>query len=516
MSTSKTTSTSSTSSSGLTSLAASANSSITFSMPSLPKDTFEPLPLDFEKKRKHWKELKDVGRGCFGEIKLIEDPSTGKRYVKKLIPGLLTDEKIKNEISCMNRLKHKNIITLYDAYQLDELIKDKPHVILILEFAESGDLLEYIKRRHRLSETEGRSIFRDILDALDFTHREFILHRDIKAENVFLDSNLRPKIGDWGFAGPWHPEETLDIFCGSLHYSAPEICSGVNYIGPEVDVWSLGVLLYAMICGALPFSGETEWQIFEKIRVANFRLPPFISASAADLLLRMLQVDPKKRITIPEIKKHTWVLGSSLAPVLGTSGRPIQTLSAPTLIGDQHIRKNVQNTGNAPPQPGHYNLNNIGKKLKERFFSSSKTRKPSLPPILEDQVEENTLSPIVSPPDTPHTESVHFEDEEDPHEAPLSPQRALSRGLDKECRRKFSLGRLFVKLHGVNNNGPASPDKNAKTPTSNTTTTTTTSTTPKHLEHNPGVQPSGSRSRAESEGKSTLSKLKRLSTQFSN
>eukprot|EP01103_Thecamoeba_quadrilineata_P018249 TRINITY_DN6866_c0_g1_i1.p1 TRINITY_DN6866_c0_g1~~TRINITY_DN6866_c0_g1_i1.p1 ORF type:complete len:491 (+),score=119.85 TRINITY_DN6866_c0_g1_i1:93-1565(+) len=468
----------------------------TTSATSLSK-SFDPLSENFEPKRRLWKELKDVGRGCFGEIKLIEDPETGKRYVKKLIPGPITEEKTKNEIACMRRLRHKNIINLYDAYQED--IKDKLHTILILEFAEGGDLLEYIKRRHRLSENEGRAMFLEILSGLDFTHNELIVHRDIKAENVFLDKNFRPKIGDWGFAGPWHPDETQDIFCGSLHYSAPEICSGVNYVGPEVDVWSLGVLLYAMICGALPFSGETEWQIFEKIRVASFRLPPFISSSAADLLLRLLQVEPKKRISISEIKRHPWVQGSSLSPLLVSPLKPIQTLSAPTLIGETHKRNNLNSGGF-----------NFGKKIKERFLHY-KAKKPSgLTPIAEDNAPNDHVG---SPPESPHppSETVHFEiEEEEEFESPLSPQRALSRALDKENRRKFSLGRLFTRLQNATSNERAGP-RGAMAVSHKL------KSSPSNSDKLPITASAERRNRADSDGKnSALNKLKRFSTTFGN
>eukprot|EP01103_Thecamoeba_quadrilineata_P005190 TRINITY_DN15018_c0_g1_i1.p1 TRINITY_DN15018_c0_g1~~TRINITY_DN15018_c0_g1_i1.p1 ORF type:complete len:477 (+),score=76.98 TRINITY_DN15018_c0_g1_i1:211-1431(+) len=333
----------------------------------------------------------------------------------------------------MTRLaQHSNIIKMFDAYE------DRDQTILILEYAEGGDLLEYIKRCHRLPEPEARSMFKDIISAVDFTHSHLLLHRDIKAENIFLDKALSPKLGDWGFAGSWAPGETQDIFCGSLHYSAPEICSGVNYVGPEVDIWSVGVLLYAMICGALPFSGETEWQIFEKIRIANFRLPPFVSSAAADLLLRLLQVNTNKRATMADIKRHPWVSGSAALTHISAnslSSRPIQTLSAPTLI------TNKKNGGGA----GGFGL---GRKIKERlqiYRQRGAQGKGSLPPILEDGQESSEEAGGESP------QVVHFEENNSMDLAAfelqaMSPQRALSRGLDNQCRRKFSLGRLFMRL----------------------------------------------------------------------
>eukprot|EP01103_Thecamoeba_quadrilineata_P005069 TRINITY_DN14921_c0_g1_i1.p1 TRINITY_DN14921_c0_g1~~TRINITY_DN14921_c0_g1_i1.p1 ORF type:complete len:492 (+),score=95.52 TRINITY_DN14921_c0_g1_i1:147-1622(+) len=461
------------------------------------------LEFDFVKKRTTWREIRDVGRGCFGEIRLIEDPETGLRFVKKLIPGLITDEKIKNEISCMTRLQsHKNIVKMYDAYQVEDPQGEAPFTVLILELAEGGDLLEYIKRRQRLSEGEARSMFSDILSALDFSHREFILHRDIKAENVFLDKSFSPRIGDWGFAGAWHPDETLDVFCGSLHYSAPEICSGTNYIGPEVDIWSLGALLYAMICGSLPFSGETEWQIFEKIRVANFRLPPFVTSGAADLLLRMLQVSPKKRATMSEIKRHPWVLGSSLAPLISNPSRPIHTISAPMLIGNDQKK--------TPSSSNHQNHGfSLGKKIKERFmlYKMNSSKKSSLAPIAEDQPDDNVIA-MVSPPGSMGHE-VHFDmeetDEEHDHEQEvLSPQRALSRGLDKDCRRKFSLGRLFVRLHNVSSGDRKSPKVSPHSPSSSG-----------HANQMIASVSTEQRKHADTETKSNLpSRLKRLSTAF--
>jgi len=210
-------------------------------------------------------------------------------------------ERVNIEAYVMNNFNHKNIL------RFKQIIEDNENVYMILEYAKNGDLLEYIKNKNRLSEQEARCFFIQILNALEYTHDIGIIHRDIKLENILLNEKNEIILGDWGFASQWSPQKKLTCNWGSLFYSPPEVYLGIEYIGPEVDVWSLGVVLYAMVIGNLPFEGVDNTEIVTNILAGNFIIPEFCSNNLVSLLTSMIKVDPEKRITIKEIRNNPWL-----------------------------------------------------------------------------------------------------------------------------------------------------------------------------------------------------------------
>ncbi|KAH0478976.1 MAG: hypothetical protein KVP17_001227 [Porospora cf. gigantea B] len=175
-----------------------------------------------------------------------------------------------------------------------------------MEFAEGGELFDYIVNKGQLSEVEARRLFQQLVSGVEFCHTHRVCHRDLKPENLLLDKNSNLKIGDFGLSNFMPDGEFLKTSCGSPNYASPEVVSGKPYAGPEVDVWSCGVILYALLCGCLPFDDEVVANLFKKIRSGSFTIPAFVSEGARHLLLKMLVVDVSKRIRLKEVRRHPW------------------------------------------------------------------------------------------------------------------------------------------------------------------------------------------------------------------
>ncbi|KAJ8438927.1 hypothetical protein Cgig2_033814 [Carnegiea gigantea] len=195
---------------------------------------------------------------------------------------------------------HPHIIRLY------EVIETPSDIYVVMEYVKSGELFDYIVEKGRLQEDEARNFFQQIISGVEYCHRNMVVHRDLKPENLLLDSYHNVKIADFGLSNIMRDGHFLKTSCGSPNYAAPEVISGKLYAGPEVDVWSCGVILYALLCGTLPFDDENIPNLFKKIKGGIYTLPSHLSPGARDLIPRMLVVDSMKRITIPEIHQHAW------------------------------------------------------------------------------------------------------------------------------------------------------------------------------------------------------------------
>lgn len=248
--------------------------------------------------------VKTLGEGSFGKVKLAYHITTGQKVALKIINKKVLAKsdmqgRIEREISYLRLLRHPHIIKLYDV------IKSKDEIIMVIEYA-GNELFDYIVQRDKMSEEEARRFFQQIISAVEYCHRHKIVHRDLKPENLLLDEHLNVKIADFGLSNIMTDGNFLKTSCGSPNYAAPEVISGKLYAGPEVDVWSSGVILYVMLCRRLPFDDESIPVLFKNISNGVYSLPKFLSEGAANLIKRMLIVNPLNRISILEIMQDEW------------------------------------------------------------------------------------------------------------------------------------------------------------------------------------------------------------------
>eukprot|EP00270_Netrium_digitus_P009466 TRINITY_DN2870_c2_g1_i7.p1 TRINITY_DN2870_c2_g1~~TRINITY_DN2870_c2_g1_i7.p1 ORF type:complete len:593 (+),score=151.25 TRINITY_DN2870_c2_g1_i7:353-2131(+) len=248
---------------------------------------------------------KTLGIGSFGKVKVAEHVLTGHKVAikilnRKKVKQMDMEEKVTREIKILKMFMHPHIIRLY------EIIESSTDIFLIMEYVKAGELFDYIVEKGRLPEDEARRYFQQIISGVEYCHRNMVVHRDLKPENLLLDASHNVKIADFGLSNVMMDGHMLKTSCGSPNYAAPEVISGKRYAGPEVDVWSCGVILYALLCGSLPFDDENIPNLFKKIKGGVYTVPGHLSSGARDLIPRMLVVDPLKRITIPEIRHHAW------------------------------------------------------------------------------------------------------------------------------------------------------------------------------------------------------------------
>ncbi|MBN3294865.1 MARK3 kinase, partial [Amia calva] len=196
---------------------------------------------------------------------------------------------------------------LFLAVKLFEVIETEKTLYLVMEYASGGEVFDYLVAHGRMKEKEARAKFRQIVSAVQYCHQKHIVHRDLKAENLLLDADMNIKIADFGFSNEFTMGNKLDTFCGSPPYAAPELFQGKKYDGPEVDVWSLGVILYTLVSGSLPFDGQNLKELRERVLRGKYRIPFYMSTDCENLLKRFLVLNPAKRGTLEQIMKDRWI-----------------------------------------------------------------------------------------------------------------------------------------------------------------------------------------------------------------
>ncbi|KAJ3322435.1 Serine/threonine-protein kinase par-1 [Blyttiomyces sp. JEL0837] len=256
---------------------------------------------------------KILGEGSYGKVKLAMDLENNRKVALKVVdkstikrPEHVT--RIKREVRILKLLNHPHIVKLYDVAETER------EIVLSMEYVEGGELFDFIVAHTRLPEKVARKVFRQILSAVDYCHSSSIIHRDLKPENVLLDSEKTVKIIDFGFVNLYDPEDVLKTFCGSPYYASPEMILGRKYIGPEVDIWSLGVILFALLAGKLPFRDANQKHLYRKITTSSFEMPSCIEPDSADLIRRMLKPDPSERATLEQVMNHRWTVAGYPGP----------------------------------------------------------------------------------------------------------------------------------------------------------------------------------------------------------
>ncbi|XP_070712326.1 serine/threonine-protein kinase MARK1 [Pempheris klunzingeri] len=249
--------------------------------------------------------LKTIGKGNFAKVKLARHTLTGREVAIKIIDKTQMNptslQKLFREVSVMKILNHPNIVKLF------EVIETEKTLYLVMEYASGGEVFDYLVAHGRMKEKEARAKFRQIVSAVEYCHQKRIVHRDLKAENLLLDADMNIKIADFGFSNEFTLGSKLDTFCGSPPYAAPELFQGKKYDGPEVDVWSLGVILYTLVSGSLPFDGQNLKELRERVLRGKYRIPFYMSTDCENLLKKLLVLNPGKRGSLQQIMKDRWM-----------------------------------------------------------------------------------------------------------------------------------------------------------------------------------------------------------------
>uniref|UniRef100_A0A8B9KJF1 Serine/threonine-protein kinase BRSK2-like n=1 Tax=Astyanax mexicanus TaxID=7994 RepID=A0A8B9KJF1_ASTMX len=247
---------------------------------------------------------KTLGKGQTGLVKLGIHCITGQKVAIKIVNREKLSEsvlmKVEREIAILKLIEHPHVLKLHDVYE------NNKYLYLVLEHVSGGELFDYLVKKGRLTPKEARKFFRQIISALDFCHNHSICHRDLKPENLLLDEKNNIRIADFGMASLQVGDSLLETSCGSPHYACPEVIRGEKYDGRRADVWSCGVILFALLVGALPFDHDNLRQLLEKVKSGVFHMPHFIPPDCQALLRGMIEVDPEKRLTLEDIQKHAW------------------------------------------------------------------------------------------------------------------------------------------------------------------------------------------------------------------
>ncbi|VDK81657.1 unnamed protein product, partial [Onchocerca ochengi] len=273
------------------------------------------LPGGSKSEIKHRFEItKKLGSGTYGKVSLAYDHKTEREVAVKLIKKSAIENKqdlvrIRREIRIMSALKHPNIIQIFEVFE------NRDKIILVMEYASGGELYDYVSTFGSLPEPEARRIFRQITSAILYCHKHKVAHRDLKLENILLDADNNAKIADFGLSNYFSDKTLLNTFCGSPLYASPEIINGTPYRGPEVDCWSLGILLYTLVYGSMPFDGRDFNRMVRQIKRGAY-FEPDTPSTASMLIRNMLRVNPERRADIDEIASHWWLNLDENMPVI--------------------------------------------------------------------------------------------------------------------------------------------------------------------------------------------------------
>ena len=248
-----------------------------------------------------------IGQGNFGKVKLAIYLPTNEKVAIKILNKETIDNKnemhlVKRELNIIKTFTHINVI------KVSSIIEDELNYYIIMEYCQHGELFDYIVNHKRLTDDESSIFFHQLINGIEYIHSQKIVHRDLKPENLLLNKDKILKIIDFGLSSSFDGRNLLTTKCGSPSYAAPEIIRGNKYDGFKTDIWCCGIILYAMLCGYLPFEGDDNNELFNNILQCQIEYPPFISDEAREVIDRTLTTDPDKRISLEEIKNTSFYL----------------------------------------------------------------------------------------------------------------------------------------------------------------------------------------------------------------
>ncbi|XP_071504512.1 LOW QUALITY PROTEIN: serine/threonine-protein kinase BRSK2-like, partial [Diadema antillarum] len=337
---------------------------------------------------------------------------------------------VEREIAIMKLIEHPHVLGLYDVYE------NRKYLYLVLEHVSGGELFDYLVKKGRLTPREARRFFRQIISAIDFCHSFSICHRDLKPENLLLDDKNNIRVADFGMASLQLDHSLLETSCGSPHYACPEVIRGEKYDGRKADVWSAGVILYALLVGALPFDDDNLRNLLEKVKRGVFHIPHFVPPDCQNLLRGMVEVNADKRLTLSQIQRHPWfVLGTrndnqpesdlpkkhhiKIPPILGDEDIDPDVIASMASLGCFKDKQKLLRNLLSP----HHN----SEKVIYSLLLDRKQRKPSF----EDELEYRTRSDSADPPrkrvDSYHRRRSERKSFDMPRDGSMSPaRRAMS------------------------------------------------------------------------------------------
>ncbi|XP_041971272.1 uncharacterized protein LOC121727461 [Aricia agestis] len=282
-----------------------------------PMHKSKHFPIDQLVRVGNYELEKTIGTGNFAIVKLATHAITKSKVAIKIIDKSRLDEdnlkKTFREIAIMKRLRHPHIVRLY------QVMESSHTLYLVTEYAPNGEIFDHLVSRGRMPESEAARAFAQMVAAVGYCHANGVVHRDLKAENLLLDKHMNIKLADFGFSNEYTVGSPLSTWCGSPPYAAPELFEGRQYDGPKADIWSLGVVLYVLVCGALPFDGGTLSELRAVVLSGKFRIPYFMSQECEHLIRHMLVVEPERRLSLRGVARHRWLQAHQPGP-----GPPLQ------------------------------------------------------------------------------------------------------------------------------------------------------------------------------------------------
>ena len=285
---------------------------------------------------------KDIGEGNFGKVKLGIFKPTGEEFAIKILNKNKIKIKMKNSIfkenEIITRFNHINVVYVF------QILEDSENFYIIMEYCKHGELFDYIVKKEKLTEEESSIFFYQLINGIEYIHSKGISHRDLKPENLLLAENKILKIIDFGLSHEFEGDELLKTKCGSPSYAAPEIICCPFYDGFKVDIWCCGIILYAMLCGYLPFEGEDNNLLFQNILNCEPEFPEFLTDLSKDIILKILNPDPETRISIDGIKRHKFYLKGKKLCKIDYDNIENNIIKKRNIFGkNKEVKKNINN-----------------------------------------------------------------------------------------------------------------------------------------------------------------------------